>query len=590
MRTKRILSLMLAVMMLASLTITASAAAQSKVFLTEDFDYADTNDFLKTYGWLDADGNHTAMWNTSSRTAANKIEASGKLAELRAAGISHYYYHDHANNGSQVRGEMTTNSNGAKAWGMTYTTGRNSWGDWVTIIAPQGWNAIDNFGEAMVVDFDMEISASLLPDRVKYYLEKEDGTRSVLCADEATRDSILDGKTPSNSSWGYGAISWETAQVIKSLDSGAVSIKSVYGLSGKDNITYDTDKSQTFTATDGTVYYKGVATNVTSTTEQTIFGQDKANYSGGTATINVGQIYNYASKIFAPAADATKLQRQSYIDGVQFGNNAAHHGFDSDYTIEGFQFRGTDKVPTKYSNLRMYTLKTAEGSFNVSSTASAAPVSASTTSVEVKFSQPVAPASFDKSAVVVKKNGVAMDSSAYSVSDLTDVVGAIGEEIYSTVRVTFLEDLDIATDYTIEFPSTVTNTIATELGTYNTVAFRTVTPAIILRNFKIVTGFNGTEAVAENFKADGTLQGAALSIENTTAEDKNVAVIYAVYTTGGQLSDVVYANATITANTTGAVDAGLKLSSAGTVKAFVWDGISSLKPYANSTVKTILAE
>jgi len=364
----------------------------------------------------------------------------------------------------------------------------------------------------------------------------------------------------------------------------------VYVLNGKDTITYDTDKSQAFTATDGTVYYKGVATRVNNSTEQVIFGNDNANYGGGTATINVGQTYNYATKIYAPTAAATTLKRDSYIDGVLFGTNTKHHGFDADYTIEGFQFQGSDKVPTKYSNLRMYTLKTAEGSFNVSSTASAAPISASTTSVDVKFSQPVAPSSFDKTAVVVKKNGVAMESTAYSVSDLTDVVGAIGEEIYSTVRVTFTEDLEIATNYTIEFPSTVTNTVATELGTYNTVAFRTVTPAIILRNFNIVTGFNGTEATADNFVANGTLQGAALSIENTTAEDKNVAVIYAVYTTGGQLSDVVYANDTITANTEGVINAGLKLSSTGTVKAFVWDGISSLKPYANSTVKTILAE
>ncbi|MFA7637497.1 MAG: hypothetical protein WCX81_07015 [Monoglobales bacterium] len=218
MRTKRIMSLLLAVMMLASLTITASAAAQSKVFLTEDFDYADTNDFLKTYGWLDAEGNHTALWDLSNRNAANLITATGKLAELRTAGTTHYYYHDALNNQNTVRGLMTTNSNGAKAWGMTYTTGTSAWSDFVTIIAPQGWNAIDNFGEAMVVDFDMEIEASILPVSVRYYLEKEDGTRTPMYTTEAIRDSVLTGTTPSNPPGWYGAISWYPANVIKSLD------------------------------------------------------------------------------------------------------------------------------------------------------------------------------------------------------------------------------------------------------------------------------------------------------------------------------------------------------------------------------------
>lgn len=204
----------------------------------------------------------------------------------------------------------------------------------------------------------------------------------------------------------------------------------------------------------------------------------------------------------------------------------------------------------KYSDVKAYTLKTAAGAFNASTATAVVPVNA--TNIKVKFSQPVNAITYDKTAVTMTA-----------------------------------ED----TDYVITFPGTIENTISKKLDGYNTVSFSTPKPEIAINSFDVISGFDSdAEAVAAGFVANGTLQGAKLNLTNTTDAAKNVAVIYAVYASNGQLKDIVYINDSIEADTTAAFHTGVKLSETGSVKAFIWDGLTSVKPYRDATVKTIAAE
>ena len=93
MKTKRILSLLLAIAMLAAMTISASAA-QSEVYIYEDFDYDTIEDFYKASGWLNADGTEGPYWMNSTRTTTiNKAYVDG----LRAAGIKRSFMYDSLN-------------------------------------------------------------------------------------------------------------------------------------------------------------------------------------------------------------------------------------------------------------------------------------------------------------------------------------------------------------------------------------------------------------------------------------------------------------------------------------------------------------
>ena len=245
---------------------------------------------------------------------------------------------------------------------------------------------------------------------------------------------------------------------------------------------------------------------------------------------------------------------------------------------------------TSMANFKMYTIKNGVGAFNVSTTAGDV-VPAKTKVIPVKFSQPVAPENFDATAVTVTKNGEALVYGAdYSVTELDQYVGENGGETYSTASVVF-EQLDMSSEYVITFPTTITNELGTTLAEgYNKVEFITPQPDIKVNGFNAVKGWGSEEeAVVDAFAADGSLQGAALTVENTTGAAKNVAVIYAVYGVNGQLADIVYANDTVAATSETEIGAGVKLGAAGTVKAFVWDGVSSLTPHSGATVKTIAA-
>ena len=311
---------------------------------------------------------------------------------------------------------------------------------------------------------------------------------------------------------------------------------------------------------------------------------------GNDYIINIGDgvVHNFTS-VITKKSD-TSLQRRMYHDGVPYNNNnATTKNLDADYTIHGVDFQFGGWTGEKRTNLKVYTLKTTEGAFNVSTAADVVP--ATTKSMKVKFSQPVNGTTYDKTAVTMTAGGEPLAyGTDFAVSDLTEVIGSEGGEIYAEATVSFMSDLAEDTEYEITFPGTIKNTIYTDLEGYNTVSFSTPKPEISIDGFDVIKGFGtASEAVAESFVADGTLQGASIKLINNTDVTKNVSVIYAVYSAAGHLTDVVYTDSTIAAGVTDTFETGATLSETGSVKAFIWDGLTSLKPYRDATVKAISA-
>jgi|GEM_PF-4010822 len=573
MRTKRILSLLLVFAMLAAMTISASAVAQSEVFLTEFYDYPSATAYynstildgvsVRKKGNMGLEATHSYEYNVYNRgssgatsillspveipkpaegpwlwTDGEKIIASiarkrvPTLAELRALGQKAYGYHWNEgilNNASLAILPRTDGGPGNYFYtkevnesGAVFGSGSVK----LNYIPEEAWTAVD--GEKFVLSYDIANTYNVV--------------------DYTWNGTLYTNHGRTNS------INFNWFNLLFSDASG--------------NITY----SPVHTINNG---YYNVATLPAETPRASIDNwywpaQDE---------------FHRFSVVLEK--NGTGISRTKYRDGALVPTASTIANVSK---FEAFEFTIYDAQPYAYSNLKMYTLKTGAGAFRVTAeNTTDVPLSASY--IDVKFTQPVEPTSFNKNSVVVKKDGVALDSSAFSVSDVTEVVGDVGEEIYSTVRVTFTEDLEAASDYTIEFPASTKNTIETQLGEYNTVSFTTETPDIMVQGYKIIKNWGEADEEEVDILTGFGNYGVEAEIMNTSAAAKNIAVIYAIYSTNGVLSNVAYVNDTIDADTTAHIGAGIAGITAGsTVKAFVWDGITSLKPWATALEKTVAAE
>ena len=551
MRTKRFLSLLLAIAMLAAMTISASAAETSKIYLTDDFPesvYTNGNTLLAaaglgtfddagkfTFKGFDIDGdpetddkvkndfriNGNGPYWTKTSTYANTSAVSPD--RLREVGATYYMTNWNAS-GWWTYG---TNSLGHNA--LHTKIGTSFWGNKTFLhrILPERWEA--EADEALVFSVEIE------PIQTTHTIS---GT-SVSPGDDVYKlhaSTVVDGVATNIKTTGLGLGMTKTTTVVDE-EAGTKETSWVMKIGGVE------------------------------------VPQSACN-----------RVYNYSTVL--KYVDAENLSRQNYVDGVELGS-AANVVANA---VEGYNFMADQTWSYKASKAKVYTLSTAAGAFNVARTGSGL-VNKNTVSMPVKFSQPVEAATYDADAVTI--TGVRGDDEItlvngrdFDVSNVTEVID--DTEIYSTAVITFNEELEEATDYTITFPGTVKNTAAVELEGYNTISFSTPTPDIVIDSFNIVKGWGSdAETTVDAFAADGTLQVASLELRNTTEAAKNVAVIYAVYGSNGQLTDVVYANDTVAGATGTVIGAGMNLTAVGSVKAFVWDGISSLKPHSEATVKTI---
>lgn len=296
--------------------------------------------------------------------------------------------------------------------------------------------------------------------------------------------------------------------------------------------------------------------------------------------IDVGTEYRYAVGITKGAASGDYFKPfYTYArDGVTTEkldndiNGTFNSANQTRTNIGAFSIHENYPCNSTIDNIRMYTIK---NGFKVYAE-QAKNVPLNTKSMRIYFSNPVYHSAY--ATPVVKKNGVAMEEGTYAVSAIKDYVGNVGGEIYSYVDVTF-DTLEEAAIYTVEFDAAVVNELGTALGENNVATFETKMPEIRVNSFTLTNGA---------LVADGSVQGAKVVLENTTSVNKNVALIYAVYA-GDKLADIVYINDTVNAEKTAEFEAAVKLGATGTLKAFVWDGMSSLKPYTGAQSAAISA-
>ncbi|MBR5587118.1 MAG: hypothetical protein IKW02_04055 [Clostridia bacterium] len=557
MRTKRFLSLVLAVAMLGTMAISASAAETSKIYLTDDFPesvYTNGNTLLAaggmgsfndagkfTFKGFDVDGdpetsdtktsdfringNSGAYWSKSGSYAGAYAVTPDRLRQL---GISYYY----------------TNWNSGGLWGFsTNSLGHNA------LYAKQGTGSFKSSFHCLY---------RILPER--WLSEADEALVFTTEIEPIATTYTLTGTSFQMSTTGH--LYYLQASTV--VDGAATNIKT-------------TGVSTAFAKTETVVDAEAGTKEISWTTKV-----------GGVEVpqSDCGKVFNYTT-VLSYKDDAT-LTRQNYVDGVALGSPVDVEG----NAVESYDFMADRPWGYKAANAKLYSLSTAAGAFNVTRTSTGL-VPTSATSIPVKFSQPVDAATYDADAVTITgvsddKTTTLVNGKDFELTALTEVVE--GSEIYSTTNIILNTELEEATDYTITFPAEICNTAAISLGAYNTINFSTPTPEVKLNAFDVIKGWGtDAEAVAEEFVADGSLQTAKLALENTTEEAKNVAVIYAVYGNNGQLKEVVYADDRIAALSETEITAGTTLTDEGTVKAFVWDGISSLKPYSKETVKTIAA-
>ena len=555
MKTKRILSFLLAIAMLAAMTISASATQATKVYLAEDFTAEDGE--MST--WLAE--NYFAYGTSSQDTIAVKGLMDRYNDPERANGRPIMAHSTRGVLLSATQSAFITNSLGSPAIKFVDKTAikdAHSKNASLAFVPYEPWNALENEDETYVISYEIQFD---IPD-VEWL-----------------------GGTAGEASYGYICFT-------DSADRGAETTTQSRDrlLTLRHKIT-DMDEN----TEDDVKDYQVTDIQVEMFNNKNSNGGYKA-LRMSEETLVTGKAYRLAQGFYHdPNYAKSPIVKIFAVDGnfSQKTNGNTDMGATNEMThpyFAAYQTGYAYATGTSMANFKMYTIKNGVGAFNVSTTAGDV-VPAKAKVIPVKFSQPVAPENFDATAVTVTKNGEALVYGAdYSVTELDQYVGENGGETYSTANVVF-EQLDMSSEYVITFPTTITNEIGTTLAEgYNKVEFITPEPDIKVNGFDIIKGFaTADEEVVENFVADGNLQVAKLAVENTTTAAKNVAVIYAVYGANGQLNDVVYANNEVEALSEANVMAGTTLSAAGTVKAFVWDGISSLNPHTGATVKTIIA-
>ena len=571
MKAKKILSLILAIAMMATISV---SAAQSEVYIYEDFDYDSMDDFYKAYGWLDANGEQTEYYANTTR---DQVFNQAFFTALKESGNDKMFMHDHKNY-QAFRGQgkaywsLAANSNGDNAYYNVAKANTGAWSEKLTFAAPKAWNGIENADEAYVISYDQEV--------VAHRFEGDTFTGTYTAKLDANGKKVY--TTSPNLSSHYVDYS-PVCAYYENMGTGSFSYVSLNNYNYVFNTTYTPDP-------DAELAEGVVEAGTYECTVKSFDVQDGWNGAyGNHFYFPVGDGVHTFTSVITKKSD-TSLQRRMYHDGVPYNNNkATDANLKANYTIHGVGFNFGSWVSEKRTNLKAYTLKTGEGAFNVSAVEDVIP--AYSTSVKVKFSQPVEASTYDETAVTMTAGGEALTyGEDFVVSDVTEVIESAGGEIYSEATVSFMTDLSEGTNYVITFPGTIKNTMYTDLEGYNVASFSTPKPEIAINAFNAIKGFGSAdEAVVEGFVADESLQGAKINLTNTTDAAKNVAIIYAVYASNGQLNNIVYINDSIDADSTAAFHAGVKLSETGKVKAFIWDGLTSVKPYRDATVKTIAA-
>jgi len=526
MRLKKLMSLVLACAMALSL-VTVASAADTEVYYVEDFSgYADITNYFATSSGMPA-----------------SAQAAVELA--KPTDVTNRWAYKSTNDAMNItRSEFGTNSLGSKSL-LTYngTSALNKTTTWYHL-PDNAWDftAADNQDETYVISYEVDMNPRYQASKATHYVDTATiwgGTYTT--GDEGTTWTVAPNFM--QATWtelGAGDSATSTPQ-------STVSYKFMYA--NKQNGSTDTLTHAVGTARRIAIGFKYNSSN------------SKANAAGD-------GVYYYPTRLFANEGTLVRTADNDYTGFTSFeGRN----------NLYGWYAASQSTIGHEYANIRMYTIKTDDFKVTAQTTTD---VPLNTKSMRIFFSNIVSSATYTdatKDAIVVKADGIPMAEGTYGIGNRVDVIGEVGGEIYSYVDISFTA-LEEGTTYTVEFPETITNEIGTTLTGKNIATFATKMPDVKIMPLTVVG--------AESLVANGELQAVKATLINNTSAPKNVALIYAVYA-GDKLADIVYINDSVEDTTD--YEVGLKLASAGTVKAFAWDGMTSLKPYTGSVQLTVAA-
>ena len=414
MRLKRLMSVVLAVVLVMSLAMSASAGS---LYLSYDFDnsvgYKTWRTAQGSNSLTDAEGN-TIVGNNSGNynvLVADKIRTAG-TTRIFVAG-SYLNYGIEENNTNTV---FVQNPNG----NWVIDCGSTSTQHQIAFVTDQTWDGSVNTNETYVISYDMA------------YESEASGSTKVVSSN-GTNYTITSHYPKASNDYG------------------------IFHASGL--------------ATDGTSYkFVPIMANKGGY-GATMYG------TGGTGGVTFASVfgafeYGHAYRIatgFKYDASKSELLRTTAADGKVWETNWADSNALKNIDAAVFRIGGYSPL---FGKIRMYTINDAEG-FKVT-----APIdgedraSVDTSVVTLTFTHPVSEVSFEDAEITFTANG-ADASDDIIVGDV--VTGTVGGSYVSTVDVT-LPALALSTDYEITITG-VTNELGTALAD-NTISFSTPKPDI----------------------------------------------------------------------------------------------------------------
>ncbi|MFA7636489.1 MAG: hypothetical protein WCX81_01855 [Monoglobales bacterium] len=417
MRTKRILSLMLAVFMLASVTILAEQTANN-VYVYEDFGKYNSVTAMKSVSgdksgagiyWVGR-GSYGDFQNGRLDGTGNKISAS--LPELRDRNADRYFLDWNEGTTAATTFPKIGNTTFYKMYKVDADGNLIGTGSGSSVWAMFGdeWTALENTDEIYVVSVDYITYGNPNKTSNLYYNPIE----------------ILRHKNETDGSKTYGN-------------------RSFFGLTEAKVGDAFTDYLYLDPRTGGGNY----STNITF------------------PVLENGRLQRYTAAIKANGAN-TGIVIDRFIDGAPWYNPSsvtatlgnpvrATHTEIGNYTIDGVAVIFRHANPGAVANVLCYTIKNEAGAFYASSHDTE--IATSATSAKVKFSQPVGSATLSRESVTVEKDSIPLPSGLYEIGDTEIVYDEDTNEVYSLLEIKFPYGVSAGATYTVSFDSTVTNEV-----------------------------------------------------------------------------------------------------------------------------------
>ena len=431
MRMKRFLSLMLVILMLTSLTISASTTV-SEVYLYEEFDYDSKTAFETEYMWGLTTAEKTYTAGVSGAYAAadiNAFRANGKTK------LMHYY--TQANYNGRVLSIENVNGDNAFQYGVKNSPSQQGS---INFIPENVWAPTDGT-EAYVISMDF---------------------KNIGYADGVTPPAVTEGTyvTEGGTTTYYDS---EGNDITASITAVQTNVSSHYDAAG---VYSETIYGKLWDLRSGITLTKTATDETSGTFKLSGFGGMRYWNDEGSGNFVLEKDVCYNIKNVLTYNDGTKLNFVQYVDG-----DGKRSGTLNVTDVSAYSLHPKTILSYQLYNVKMYSLSTAEGAFNVSA-ANTVNLPIDTTSITVKFSQPINESDLNTEAITITRNDEEFTN--FEVGNVKTVIDDTTKEIYSTVDISFPYRLKASSSYNIILPETLKNTIGTTLGSNNVVSFNTM--------------------------------------------------------------------------------------------------------------------